>query len=97
MKECDHKGKYLGLPFHDIVDKLASKLGGWKMRNLPQAGSACLLCLHHNLCHLILCKPSYHCKEYVIKWISWCMISCGGIMMITRDICILKLGPPFVL
>lgn len=44
MMECDHKGKYLGLPFfkdrskdeafQGVVDRLESRLAGWKLRNL---------------------------------------------------------------
>lgn len=44
MMECDHKGKYLGFPFfkdrskdeafQGVVDRLESRLAGWKLRNL---------------------------------------------------------------
>lgn len=48
MKECDHKGKCLGLPFcnfrskniafGEVVEKLGNKLSGWKSKALSMAG-----------------------------------------------------------
>lgn len=53
MKECDHKGTYLGLPFctgtsvsspfKPLIDKLKRKLGGWKTKVLSQAGRCVLI------------------------------------------------------
>ena len=51
--ECDHQHKYLGLPFckgnskkaafKEIVEKLKSKLSGWKQKALSQAGRGVLI------------------------------------------------------
>lgn len=53
MKECAHEGKYLGSPFcrfrtkntefNYVVDKLATKLAGWKSRHLSMAGRTTLI------------------------------------------------------
>lgn len=53
MRECNHKGAYLGLPFckgnanvkafQPLVDKLKGKLGGWKSKTLSQAGRSVLI------------------------------------------------------
>lgn len=53
MTECDHKGKYLGLPFYnfrsknaafgEVVDKLANKLSGGKSKALSMAGRITLI------------------------------------------------------
>lgn len=47
MKECDHFGKYLGLPFcklkskndafKEIIEKLSNKLASWKRKSLSLA------------------------------------------------------------
>lgn len=53
FKECNHKEKHLGFPFckaiskkivfNDLMDKLHSKLCGWKPKTLSQAGRSILI------------------------------------------------------
>lgn len=53
ISECDHHGKYLELPFckgksqvqtfSEVVEKLISKLFGWKGKLLSRAGRAILI------------------------------------------------------
>lgn len=53
IKMCDHHNKYLGLPFcqgpskrkafQNVVEKLARKLHGWKLKSLSQAGRGALI------------------------------------------------------
>lgn len=53
MVECTHKSKYLGLPFYrysskfqafrDIIDKVDSKLAGWKSKVMSFASRSTLI------------------------------------------------------
>lgn len=53
MRECSHSGKYLGNPFYrfkfknaefkHIVDRIAAKLTGWKVRHLSMASRNTLI------------------------------------------------------
>lgn len=53
MRACNHKSSHLGLPFckgsslskafAPVIEKLKSKLGGWKARVLSQAGRSVLI------------------------------------------------------
>lgn len=70
MRECDHKGKYLGHPFckfnsksevfDSIVGKVAQRLSGWKQRTLSMAGRLVLI---KSVLHSI---PSYIMQTFLM-------------------------------
>lgn len=68
--ECDHKGKYLGLPFCNfssksaafkhIEEKLSHKLSGWKGRCLSLAGRSTFIK------HIVQALPGYTMQIFML-------------------------------
>ncbi|KAL0357136.1 UNVERIFIED_CONTAM: putative ribonuclease H protein [Sesamum calycinum] len=69
MPECNHRAKYLGLPFckpksktvfNQLVEKMAEKLSLWKTKNLSRAGKMILI---KNVAQSI---PVYHMSTFLL-------------------------------
>lgn len=81
MKECSHHGFYLGNPFcsfksknlafQSLVDKLAVKLVGWKVKNLSLAGRTVLVKAVASAVPMYIMQTSLLPQRMCNLWMLW--------------------------